>query len=100
MQVVALDFGPVGEADVTANLMAYAPCGPVRHEVAEAPHDPDALPYLHIKSPHHGAASDVLAQVPANTRQLHELPDASLQNLAALICINAHDHDMLHNVCA
>ena len=63
MQLAALDFGPVGEADVTANLMEYAPCGPVRHELAEVPHDPDALPYLHIKAAHHGAASDVLTQV-------------------------------------
>ena len=64
-QVTALDFGPVGEADVTANLMESVPCGPVVHEHADVLNQDDAhcLPFLRIDAPHHPAGSPVLAQV-------------------------------------
>jgi hypothetical protein len=72
LQIVSLDFGPVGEADVTANLMEAVPCGPILQDPAEIPEDTCGLPFLHIKVPHHAASSDILSQVGIN---LQEAPD-------------------------
>lgn len=63
VQIVSLDFGPVGDADVTANLTEAVQCGPVVHDSAEQPRDTVELPFLHIKVPHHPADSEVLSQV-------------------------------------
>ena len=60
---MSLDFGPVGEADVTANLMEAVPCSLALHDPAELPEDTAALPFLHIKVPHHPAESAILSQV-------------------------------------
>ncbi len=90
MQVVALDFGPVGEADVTANLMEYAPCGPVRHELAEVPHAPDALPFLRIKAAHHGATSNVLAQV---------LSESCPQQTGGMPVLSSYPRCAMHESC-
>ena len=107
--MVALDYGPVGEADVTANLMEYAPCGPVRHKLAEAPHAPDALPFLRIKAAHHGAASDILAQVLSKaarsghclTPVLVSCPAAPGMSLCAgIVCSSASSHVWLAHVVA
>lgn len=63
MQLVSVDFGPVGDADVTANLTEAVPCGPALHSPAELPEDTVELPFLHIKVPHHPGDSTHLLQV-------------------------------------
>ena len=84
MQVVSLDFGPVGEADVTANLTEAVPCGPVMHDPAEQPGDAVELPFLHIKVPHHPADSEVLSKV--LTRSHEDIPVVHVINQACSIC--------------
>ncbi len=48
---MALDFGPAGGADVTANLAEAVPAGPVLHDPAEPPAlGPGELPLLRVRS--------------------------------------------------
>ncbi len=48
---------------MTANLMEAVPCSLALHDPAELPEDTAALPFLHIKMPHHPAESAILSQV-------------------------------------
>ena len=64
-QVVAMDYGPQGSADVTENLMDSVPCGPVLHDPAEPEQDSQSLPYLHLRAPIHPVDSPAVREVPA-----------------------------------
>lgn len=61
MQVTALEFGPDGSADVTANVMEPAPCGPIVLENAV----PDAgTPLLHVQLPCTDLDHELVQKVP------------------------------------
>ncbi|CAL8466015.1 g5551 [Coccomyxa elongata] len=81
-KIVSLDFGPVGDADVTANLTEAVPCGPVVHDSAEQPRDTVELPFLHIKVPHHPADSEVLSKAVkfSQSRLYHTFANNCIQN--------------------
>lgn len=50
-QLVALDFGPCGAADITANLAEEVPAGPILQDHADAPASgPDKLPLLYMRT--------------------------------------------------
>lgn len=90
-QTVSLDFGPVGAADVTANLMEAVPCGPALHDPAELPENTAELPFLHIKAPHHPADSAILSQVghPASAPSLGQRcrPCKGLLDYSTQLCM-------------
>lgn len=58
-----MDYGPIGNADVTENLTESVACGPVLHNPAEPEQDSQSLPYLHIKTPFQSLDSAALKQV-------------------------------------
>ncbi len=89
-QVVALDFGPAGEADVTANLMESVPCGQIRHEPAEVPQGPEQLPFLRICAPHHAADSAVLTQACPFSKTPFSSPFHPLSVPLLLLTIRIH----------
>ena len=60
LQTSALDYGPQGNADVTANIMEAVPCGPILHENAE----PDAgYPLLRVEQPYSDPDSELCRKV-------------------------------------
>lgn len=63
-QVVAMDYGPQGTADVTENLLDSVPCGPVLHDPAESEQDSHSLPFLHLRAPFHPIDSPAVKEVP------------------------------------
>lgn len=60
MQTVALDYGPQGSADVTANVMEAVACASVLHKNA----GPDVgHPLLRINHPHLDVESELCEKV-------------------------------------
>lgn len=48
---MALDFGPCGAADITANLAEEVPAGPILQDPADAPASgPGELPLLYMRT--------------------------------------------------
>ncbi|EIE18522.1 hypothetical protein COCSUDRAFT_54913 [Coccomyxa subellipsoidea C-169] len=62
--------------------MEAVPCSLALHDPAELPEDTAALPFLHIKVPHHPAESAILSQAVefAQSRQYHALTNNCIQN--------------------
>ena len=56
VQTYALDFGPQGSADVTANVLEAVPCGAVLHE--DATPEP-GNPLVLVQLPHQSVHDDV-----------------------------------------
>ena len=69
--MIALDFGPIGNVDVTGNVMESVPCGPLVHEnaVPETGH-----PLVHVKLPHSELKSTLMQKV---LLRLHHLLQAA-----------------------
>ena len=68
--MTALDFGPVGDVDVTGNVMESVPCGPLVHEnaVPETGH-----PLVHVNLAHSELDSGLMQKVLHHVHQ-HEPP--------------------------
>lgn len=60
--LVALEYGPANSMDITENLMASAPAGPVLLKEPEHP-EPEHLPMLHIDLEHHSLDLDHVVTV-------------------------------------
>ena len=58
--MTALDFGPVGDVDVTGNVMESVPCGPLVHENAVSE---TGQPLVRVKLAHSELQSTLMQKV-------------------------------------